>query len=138
MADCRLLFVVELEPESSAQEARWEIRLGRPVEEKTEGRILALNDEPAAVLAWLDRLGAGGRRQVSLVVIARSDPMLGTLHTLETEDAVPEVVAGGGRLLGRVQGTVEEIAAALACWLGEERDTRTLPQAPARRRIAIA
>ncbi len=139
MAGCRLLFVVELEPESSTQEARWDIRLGRPVKDgKDGGRILALNDEPAAVLTWLDRLCAAGRQRAALVVIARSDPGLGTLHVLETEEDSPGGIPDGGRSLGRVRGTVEEIADALAHWLGEERNADRKQQAPARRRIAIA
>ena len=64
--------------------------------------------------------------------------MLGILHALEVEDSIREVMAGGGQPLGRVQGTVEEIAAALTRWLGEERDARPGQQSAVRKRIAIA
>ena len=131
MAGCRLLFVVERGPE------RWDIRLGRP-EEETEGRILALNDEPAVVLSWLRHLCAAGRRREALVVVARPDSMLGTLHALETEDGAREALAGGGRLLGRVEGRVEEVAAALGRWLAEDTDVRVPPDPPSLKRIAIA
>ncbi len=137
MAGCRLLFVVELRPESSHGRARWEIRLGRPVEE-ADGRVLALNDEPAAVLSWLRHLCAAGRRRESLVVIARPDPMLGTLHALETEDGVSKIIADGGRLLGRVTGTAEEIAATLGRWLAEEGNVQLTLDPASLKRIAIA
>ncbi|RMF73411.1 MAG: hypothetical protein D6740_03995 [Alphaproteobacteria bacterium] len=137
MAGCRLLFVVELGPDSERGEAQWEIRLGRPAEEGEE-RILALNDEPAAVLAWLHRLCAAGQQQARLVVIARPDPLLGTLHALEAEEGAREALAKGGQNLGRVKGTVAEVAQALARWLGEKREPGPIVKTPPDKRIAIA